>query len=131
MKSEIRTQHQKWTSVFLILCCTVSLASCVRFSKQKPGETPDISAPRQSFYSAPLERLNSGAINIATGPLEIIYQTKEEIKRTDPIYGFIPGIVKGVTWGLIREVVGVFEVLTFFAPWKPHLKLFDTEWIQA
>ena len=70
-------------------------------------------------------------MNIVTGPLELIYQFKEEIKRTDPLRGAIPGVFRGVTWFAVREVVGVFEIVTFPIPWKPHLKPFDTDWLHA
>ena len=115
--------------IAVMLCFLFLFAGCMRFSKQKPGEQPDLSKPMDSFYSAPLDRLSSGFANILTGPCELVYQFKEEIKRTDPIRGTLPGVIKGVTWFAVREVVGVFEIATFFIPWKPHLHPFDTEWI--
>ena|SRR3989338_1863127 len=119
-----------YLSVVILLCLSFTLG-CTRFSKQKPGESPDLSQPRQSFYSAPLERFNSGFVNIVTGPFELVYQLKEEINRTNLIRGLIPGLFRGVTWFVVREVVGVFEVGTFFIPWKPHLEPFDTDWLYA
>ena len=113
------------------LCVLVFVTGCMRFSKQRPGEQPDLSQPRQSFYSAPFDRANSGFVNIVTGPFELIYQLKEETKRTNYLVGFVPGMVRGVTWFALREVVGVFEIATFWLPLKPHLEPFDFTWLAA
>ena len=115
--------------ILIVVCCLLSASGCARFSKQKPGEKPDLSQPRQSFYSAPLERLNSGFINILSGPFELADQMREEIKRTNPLSALIPGLAKGITWCVTREVVGVFEVATFYLPLKPHLKPVNTDWL--
>ena len=111
------------------LCCLFFVTGCTRFSKQKPGEAPDLSQPRQSFYSAPIERLNSGFINILSGPIEPFNNLREEIKRTNPVYGFVPGLIRGVTWLVVREAVGVFEIVTFPIPWKPHLQPINVDWL--
>ena len=124
-------RKKEFNAIVLTLCFLLFASGCTRFSKQKPGEKPDLSQPRQSFYSAPLERFNSGVMNIVTGPLELVYQPKEEIKRTDPLRGLIPGVVRGVTWFAVREVIGIFEIVTFPIPWKSHLKPFDTDWLHA
>lgn len=90
---------------------------------------PDLSGPIQSFDSDPVERLGSGFANVVYGPLELIYQFKEEIKRTDPVRGAVPGVIRGVSWFATREAVGMFELVTFFRPLKPHLEPFDTDWL--
>ncbi len=131
MLSGMIHQKKEFNLVALALCFLFFASGCARFSKQKPGEKPDLSQPRQSFYSLPLERFNSGVMNIVTGPFELLYQPKEEIKRTDPLRGLIPGVVRGVTWLGVREAVGVFEIGTFLLPFKPHLKPFDTDWLHA
>ena len=85
--------------------------------------------PTIDYPSAVLERAGSGLANVAYGPLEVIYNVKEEIKRTDPLRGLIPGLGKGTGWLVTREAVGVFELVTCFLPYKPVLKKFDTDWI--
>ena len=113
----------------LLLCLIFFVAACARFSKQKPDEVPDLSQPRQSFYSSPLGRFNSGFMNIATGPFELIDQPRQEINRTNYLRGLIPGIFRGVTWLVVREAVGVFEIVTFPLPLKPHLEPINTDWL--
>ena len=106
--------------------------SAYAVEKERIDQTPaDVTKPTESWYSAPLDRLGSGVGNIVYGPLELIYQTKEEIKRTDPVRGMVPGIIRGVTWFGKREVIGVFEVVTFFLPIQPHLEPFNTNWLHV
>ncbi len=114
----------------LVFILVVSTASCANFKTHRVAESSDdLQNPTQSWYSHPLERLGDGFANIVYGPLELIYQFKEEIKRTDPVRGLLPGVLKGVTWFGVREVVGVFEMVTFFLPLEPHLDPFDTTWL--
>ena len=129
MKLALISEKAQSRLIAAVLCFLFLFTGCMRFSKQKPGEKPDLSQPRQSFYSGPLDRLNSGFMNILSGPVELLNQPREEIKRTNPIRGLLPGMLKGVTWLTVREAVGVFEVGTFFIPLKPHLEPINTDWL--
>ncbi len=114
----------------LISVVMISTSGFAESEPQPTGTTPvDLSAPHQSFFSAPVERLGDGFANIVSGPFELIYQMKEEIKRTTPVRGVIPGLLRGVTWFGLREGVGVFELVTFFLPLDPHLEPFNTDWL--
>jgi len=127
----MKSNHSiQFVAFVLIAILSVSTPVCFASGKQNTKEIQtDLSQPSQSFYSAPVERLGSGFSNIVYGPLELIYQFKEEIKRTDPIRGTVPGVIRGVSWFAAREVVGVFELVTFFLPLKPHLEPFNTDWL--
>jgi putative exosortase-associated protein (TIGR04073 family) len=111
----------------VILMIVLSLSSPA-FSEEK---SVDLSQPSQSFNSSPVERIGDGFANIVYGPFELIYQLKEEVKRTDPVRGFVPGLFRGISWFATREVVGIFEMVTFFLPLDPHLEPFDTSWLRA
>ena len=128
----MKSNHSiQFVVLVLIAILFVSTPVCFSLEKQNAEETQaDLSQPSQSFYSAPVERLGSGFANIVYGPLELIYQFKEEIKRTDPVRGAVPGVIRGVSWFAAREVVGVFELVTFFLPLRPHLQPFDTDWLR-
>lgn len=78
-----------------------------------------------------LKRASHGVTNVVYGPLELPYRMKEEIKRSDPVSGLLPGLVKGLGWSIAREGVGLFEILTFFREEEPLLPEFDTEWLYA
>lgn len=131
MKPAMTSKKKEFGFMAIVLCCLLLVTGCMHFSKQKPGEKPDLSQPRQSFYSAPIERFNSGFMNIVTGPVELFYQPTKEITRTSPLQGLLPGIFRGVSWFALREVVGAFEIVTFPIPWKPHLKPLDSDWLHA
>lgn len=119
--------QRKWSVLVVVMLCSSLLVMGNAYS----AETPDLSAPHQSYYSAALSRLNSGFVNIVTGPIELANHVRAEIQNSDPLQGFLPGAVKGITWFGIREVVGAFEVVTFLIPWKPHLKPVDLEWVSV
>ena len=131
MRSAMIVRKKGFNVIAVALCFLFFASGCARLSKQKPGAEPDLSQPTQSYYSSSVDRLNSGVMNMVTGPLEVVYQFKEEIKRTDPMRGLLPGVIRGVTWFAVREVVGVFEIGTFFIPLKPHLEPFDSDWLHA
>ncbi|MBI4395171.1 MAG: exosortase system-associated protein, TIGR04073 family [Candidatus Omnitrophica bacterium] len=96
---------------------------------EEPSVSPDLSHPTQSFYSAPLDRLSSGFVNVVTSPLELINQPREELKRADFFPAIIPGIVRGIGWFGVRLGVGIFEIVTFPVPWKPHLDRINLDWL--
>lgn len=129
------TNRNAWFLVFILILGLLLSFPISGFSElaEQPIDrsTPDLSEPRQSFVSARLERLGSGVANVVYGPLELPYQIKEEIKRTDPIQGSLPGLLRGLGWFGAREGVGLFEIVTFLVPLKPHLKPFDTGWLQV
>lgn len=132
MKRVMVSQKKQFGFTAIALCCLFLVTGFVRFSEQTPGEKPDLSQPRQSScHSEPMERLNSGFINILSGPIEPFNHLREEIKQTNPVRGFLPGVIQGTTWLVVREAVGVFEMLTFFAPWKPHLEPINVDWLSA
>lgn len=119
----------RFFALVLTAALFVSLPICFALEEKSIETQPDLSQPRQSLYSAPVERIGSGVANIVYGPLELVYQFKEEIKRTDPIRGAVPGVIRGVSWFAAREVVGIFELVTFFLPLDPHLEPFNTDWL--
>ncbi|MBI4372520.1 MAG: exosortase system-associated protein, TIGR04073 family [Candidatus Omnitrophica bacterium] len=101
------------------------------FFKPAWAEEAALSQPKESSDVSPLDRLNSGFANIFTGPLELINQLREEVKRRDLPSAIVPGVVKGVGWFAVREGVGIFELVTFFMPWEPHLEPMNLDWLMA
>ncbi|OGW86625.1 MAG: hypothetical protein A3C35_07485 [Omnitrophica bacterium RIFCSPHIGHO2_02_FULL_46_11] len=119
-----------WLSLIITIVCSLFLMmGNASSSEQNSAETPDLSEPHQSSSVSMLTRLNSGFINIATGPLELVNQPRQEIKRTNFLFGVVPGVVKGVAWFGIREGVGISEIATFPSHQKPLLEPIDTDWL--
>ena len=83
--------------LFCILLSTSAFADL-----EEPGEpTPDLTQPARAS-SLPIERLGDGFANIVYGPLELVYQMKQEISNTDLVRGFVPGLIRGLAWFGIR-----------------------------
>jgi len=119
-----------WIGMIGFISCLV-LEPLV-FAQEKEAETTqETKATQESAGNRMLKRASHGISNMVYGPLEIPYQMKAEIKRSDPVRGFFPGLVKGVGWSIARNAVGLFEVLTFFREDEPALPEFDTEWLYA
>src|SRR3989338_6000026 len=76
-----------WLSLIITIVCSLFLMmGNASSSEQNSAETPDLSEPHQSSSVSMLTRLNSGFINIATGPLELVNQPRQEIKRTNFLF---------------------------------------------
>ena len=119
-------------TLFLLCIFAANLAFAFRAEVQPIEQTSaDMTEPTQTYFSSSMERLGSGFENILFGPLELPYQFKEEVKRNNYVRGLPMGLARGTTWFVAREVVGVFELVTFFVPLKPHLDPIDTSWLHA
>ena len=120
-------------SVFIFVQGTI-FAEETQTVVQQASESVSVSEtvpPAEDQDSSGWARAASGFSNMVYAPIELVYRMKEEIKRTDPVRGFIPGLVKGIGWFGMREGVGIFELVTFYLPHQPILKPFDTDWLYA
>ena len=87
--------------------------------------------PTNTYLSKALDQLGCGVSDIVYAPFEVPYRWKDEITMTDPIQGVLPGLIKGVSWAVAREAIGIYEVVTFFAPSGPYIERFNTDWLHA
>lgn len=55
---------------------------------------------------------NSGLGVVVELPKTIYYDTLED----GPLYGLTVGVLEGLSWGIARSLVGVYEVVTFPFP---------------
>ena len=63
-----------------------------------------------------LRKLGRGAANVVTSPLEIPKSIQKVLYDDGPVAGVTYGLVEGGYKGLLRAVVGVYEVFTFPIP---------------
>lgn len=74
-----------------------------------------------AFADDAWSKLGRGLTNITFGVGEILFRQPFEMARTEPwpiaVFG---GFFKGVAMFVVREVVGVYEVVTFPLPWPNH-----------
>lgn len=68
-----------------------------------------------SSLDGSLRKLGRGLANIATGPAELLRTPELVGRREGYVAAVTVGVVQGVWRAILREVVGVFEVATFYA----------------
>jgi len=70
-----------------------------------------VAAPAEA--QSPKEKFNRGFSNLALGWLEIPGTIVEESRASNPVQGLVVGLVKGTFRTVRRELVGLYEVITF------------------
>lgn len=116
------------TLILILIMSTSIFAELEQPSEQTPTNLSKQTLPGESYK---LQRLGDGFANILYGPLELFHQFGEEIKLSDPIRGFVPGIIRGFAWFGMREAAGISEIATFYIPAEPPLEPFDPSWLRA
>ena len=64
----------------------------------------------------PVEKLGRGIANVAFGPLEILMKGYDVTQEMGGIAGLTYGPLKGVSYTIAREIVGVVDIVTFPFP---------------
>jgi putative exosortase-associated protein (TIGR04073 family) len=75
-----------------------------------------LAAPSAARADNPATKFGRGLSNIALGWMEIPAQIVREDERNGPFYAASIGFARGLGYFVTREVVGVYEVVTFPAP---------------
>jgi putative exosortase-associated protein (TIGR04073 family) len=119
----------KFTAVWFVMW--LCLISVVAVAEQEDASQQTDPVNVMDLDPNPFERLGSGFSNIFLGLLEIPYHMNQQIAATNPVQGLVPGLLKGITRTIVREGVGVFELVTFFMPHEPILEQADTSWLHA
>ena len=61
-------------------------------------------------------KLGRGLTNVIEGPFELYTQTVLMPESTDAVYTVIGGITRGLAMIVVRELVGVYDIVTFPFP---------------
>jgi putative exosortase-associated protein (TIGR04073 family) len=69
-----------------------------------------------------LDKLGRGISNTLTGLLALPYTMKKESDEKGVLAGITTGMVKGVVNVVIREFVGVYEIVTFPFPFSSEFE---------
>ncbi len=59
------------------------------------------------------DKLNRGIAAVTLGFLEVPGTVKEELAASNPVQGLVVGLVKGTFRFVRREIVGVYELVSF------------------
>lgn len=81
--------------------------------------TPASAQETSSRINGPLRKLGRGIANVATCPIELLRTTETVTTREGFLAGATVGVLQGVWRTVLRGVVGVFEVATFFQEIPP------------
>jgi putative exosortase-associated protein (TIGR04073 family) len=94
-----------------------------------------LASPAPAHARTPAHKFGRGLSNLALGVMEVPAQIVKEDRANGPLYAASIGFARGMGFFLTRSLVGVFEVVTFPAPfprgyralWKPDYpwELFD------
>jgi putative exosortase-associated protein (TIGR04073 family) len=75
-----------------------------------------LAAPSAARAANPATKFGRGLSNVALGVMEIPAQIMYEDRRNGPFYAASIGFARGIGYFVTRELVGVYEVVTFPAP---------------
>ena len=99
----MRNSRRGWVGVVGLVLLTVGLAA------------PAWAEPTSSHVDGALSKLGRGVANIATSPLELLRTPTLVSQRDGYLAGMSIGVVQGAWRTIQRAVVGIFEVVTFYA----------------
>jgi putative exosortase-associated protein (TIGR04073 family) len=78
------------------------------------GATAGLPAPARA--QTPAHKFGRGAANLSCGIMELPAQMISEGRRRGPLWALSLGFARGVGGFVTRELVGVYELVTFPAP---------------
>jgi putative exosortase-associated protein (TIGR04073 family) len=79
------------------------------------GLATPASAQERSGMAKRLRKLGRGLANLATSPIELVRTPERVALRDGYVAGLTVGVLQGIWRTLMREGIGAFEVLTFYA----------------
>jgi putative exosortase-associated protein (TIGR04073 family) len=72
--------------------------------------------PRPAHAQTPAHKFGRGLANLGLGMMEVPAQIDHEARRRGPFWAASLGFAKGMGGFVTRELVGLYEVVTFPAP---------------
>ena len=94
----------RWTLGLGIAVLAAGMAGAARADEEEP-----------SRMTLRLRKLGRGAANMATAPVELLRMPELVMREDGYVAGLTVGVVQGVWRTLLREVIGIMEVTTFYA----------------
>jgi putative exosortase-associated protein (TIGR04073 family) len=94
---------------------------CLGSAQSVPAEDKEGQWVNSNNYSPnavilAVDKLGRGVENVALGVFEIPKQSVKRALDTGNSYGYVSGIFIGIGYFVIRELVGVYEIVTFPFP---------------
>jgi len=138
----MKSSHRLLFIILLLLCAAAGSESA--HAAPKPMSTTNAVSSGAPFVK-PLKymsqedaftKLGRGLTNIIEGPFELYTQTALVPSNNEILYTFFVGVTKGLGMFVTRELVGVYDIVTFPFPipegYKPLIEpattFTDFEW---
>jgi len=108
-------------SLILILAA-VGISPAHAAFKPKPttnataGKDPYMQPLRHQKSADAFTKLGRGLTNIIEGPFELYAQTVLASPKTETVYAFFTGVTRGLAMFVVREFVGIYDIVTFPIP---------------
>lgn len=80
------------------------------------SKDPYMQPLRHETPEDPFTKLARGLTNIVEGPFELYAQPSLVPSGTDTVYALFTGLTKGLAMFVTRELVGVYDIVTFPIP---------------
>lgn len=93
----------------------VGVAAVVMVAATSAAAAVDETQGESSYVSGSLRKLGRGIANVVTCPIELPRTVEKVALRDGYLAGGTVGILQGAWRTVVRGVVGVFEVATFYA----------------
>ena len=82
------------------------------------------------YAQDPIKKLGRGLANTVTGMVELPYKIQEVHEESGPVAAATYGVLKGVTDGIYRTLIGVYETVTFLIPFpKNYAPIIEPEFV--
>ena len=74
------------------------------------------------YWNGATRKLGRGIANIVTGPSELVREPSLTTEQDGNLAGLTIGVVRGIKSFVVREVAGVYEILTFLVPFPRNFR---------
>lgn len=112
----------KWFTIPCICLITFLTFSGPVYAEESEGQWINSNDYPVNGVVLSLDKLGRGVVNTTLGVLEIPKQSVKRAIDTKTSYGYISGGFLGIGYFVLRELAGVYEIVTFPVPLPAHFE---------
>ena len=123
--------QSRWLRLLFIISLLVSVCAGTADAWWHKTKSMDATAGGKDTLLKPVRgktnadafsKLGRGITNVIEGPFELYAQTVLMPSGTDAVYTVIGGITRGISMVVVRELVGIYDIVTFPIPYPQDYK---------
>jgi putative exosortase-associated protein (TIGR04073 family) len=113
-------------SLVIMLCCAIACIQMVGRAQAgekecvQKGEWINSNVYEDNAFVLAFDKLGRGVVNTAFGVVEIPKQIVKRALDTGCASGYISGLFVGTGYFVLREMAGIYEIVTFPIPIPEH-----------